>query len=700
MILKSLNVEKIRSIEKIKGLTFPDSSILFYGDIGSGKSSVLKAIEFALFGTMGDLPGDSLLRRGTGKGSVQLTFEIDGNTYTIHRKLNRVMRDGNENVTQPEGWLIENGSKTSYTTTELRERVLSLFNYSLDRYRAHNKKCIDIFRYTVYTPQEEIKQILEADAEERFEILKDVFEIEKYENTLANLDITKTELNRDIKNKKAELKAIGEPEQEIPNKKNSINKKEKEIKQKGKEISDIKMDLEKEKFTIEKMRKELEKISIDLTNCESKQTQITNFQSQIKDKTEKLEDLREKVEENINKLKTLPDIKLKTKKSLKELNAKLEDLRAEQTELKNAEAVKNERVENYEKILENNKCPTCKQKVHEKDRFKKELSEMKTSLEDLEKNIEKNEQKISNTKALIDHLREFKDNMKQKQNFKEVINEQKGRENDLIDTIKSFKKSIDQAQQEINQILDSYSLKEFEDLTKLKNRHSEKIQKQTSIVEDLQSKNSELRENLATLTTEIQQLNEELEKLKQNVEEKDKLKNEVKYLTEVRDWINDKLPVLLRDIEREILTSTAHNFNRYFKEWFGTMVETADIEIKISPENFEPEVYIDGYLSPFRDLSGGEKSALSLSYRLALNKVITEKNPDIKTKDILILDEPTDGFSQEQINKMQEIFEKLNMRQLIIISHDRGLDSFVTDIYNFTKSHHKTQIVHEEISEV
>ena len=67
----------------------------------------------------------------------------------------------------------------------------------------------------------------------------------------------------------------------------------------------------------------------------------------------------------------------------------------------------------------------------------------------------------------------------------------------------------------------------------------------------------------------------------------------------------------------------------------------------------------------------------------------------MKTKDLLILDEPTDGFSQEQINKMQDIFEKLNTAQMIIISHERNLDSFVTDIFNFRKERHETKVKQE-----
>jgi hypothetical protein len=44
---------------------------------------------------------------------------------------------------------------------------------------------------------------------------------------------------------------------------------------------------------------------------------------------------------------------------------------------------------------------------------------------------------------------------------------------------------------------------------------------------------------------------------------------------------------------------------------------------------------------------------------------------------------------------MQGIFEKLNTSQMIIISHERNLDSFVTDIFHFEKENHITKVTKE-----
>ena len=77
MLIKNIKLKNIRSyideeIDFDKGIT------LLSGDIGSGKSTILLAIDFALFGLRkGYLSGSALLRNGENNGSVALTFEID-----------------------------------------------------------------------------------------------------------------------------------------------------------------------------------------------------------------------------------------------------------------------------------------------------------------------------------------------------------------------------------------------------------------------------------------------------------------------------------------------------------------------------------------------------------------------------------------------------------------------------------------------
>jgi len=59
---------------------------------------------------------------------------------------------------------------------------------------------------------------------------------------------------------------------------------------------------------------------------------------------------------------------------------------------------------------------------------------------------------------------------------------------------------------------------------------------------------------------------------------------------------------------------------------------------------------------------------------------------------LLILDEPTDGFSKEQLGKVRDILSELQCPQIIIVSHEKELESFADQIFRVTKSHGESKI--------
>src|ERR1700756_2360959 len=85
MIIKKLVLKNIRSY-KDQIIDFPLGKTLFEGDIGSGKSTILMAIEFGLFG-LGSEKAGSLLRAGENDGSVSVVFESGGKEYAVQRHL-------------------------------------------------------------------------------------------------------------------------------------------------------------------------------------------------------------------------------------------------------------------------------------------------------------------------------------------------------------------------------------------------------------------------------------------------------------------------------------------------------------------------------------------------------------------------------------------------------------------------------------
>lgn len=101
-------MENIRSYEK-QEVEFPEGFTLLSGDVGSGKTSILLGVEFALFGLQPGQRGSSLLRNGADDGKVNLEFEVDGKTIIIERNLKR-----GKTVTQTNCFIQVNGEKKKF----------------------------------------------------------------------------------------------------------------------------------------------------------------------------------------------------------------------------------------------------------------------------------------------------------------------------------------------------------------------------------------------------------------------------------------------------------------------------------------------------------------------------------------------------------------------------------------------------------
>ena len=59
---------------------------------------------------------------------------------------------------------------------------------------------------------------------------------------------------------------------------------------------------------------------------------------------------------------------------------------------------------------------------------------------------------------------------------------------------------------------------------------------------------------------------------------------------------------------------------------------------------------------------------------------------------LLILDEPTDGFSKEQLIKVIDILKQIECEQMIIVSHERDLTSLSDYIFKVTKTSSSSKI--------
>jgi exonuclease SbcC len=162
------------------------------------------------------------------------------------------------------------------------------------------------------------------------------------------------------------------------------------------------------------------------------------------------------------------------------------------------------------------------------------------------------------------------------------------------------------------------------------------------------------------------------------------MKEKVIRYSELIYFLENEFVSLISLIEKQIMKKVHSDFDSIFREWFRILVEDEDLEINLRYD-FSPLIRRSDYDIEYSHLSGGERTAAALAYRLALNQVINTIMSEINTRDILILDEPTDGFSSEQVDKLRIVLEELNLKQVIIVSHDPKIESFVDSVIKFEK---------------
>ena len=681
MLLKRIKLENIRS-HIHNDVEFPQGSTLLSGDVGSGKSTVLLAIDFALFGlAKGVLSGNALLRNGKDNGCVELFLEVDGKDVAIKRNLKRT----SSGISQESGSITINNAKVEKSAVELKQAVLELLNYPPELL---TKSKGLIYRYTVYTPQEEMKQILLGEGEVRLGTLRRVFGVDKYkrikENSklflglmrekrkefsgmISDLDEKKREKGLKLEEREGVINELNKIKpvhdsllMEINEKKDKLKlfEEKKELRNSyANEIEVKKNELKNKQHLIEKNNKEIENLNLEINNLEK---ELTGYAE------EDFKPAVHELEERINR----------DEKELKEAYNRISEINA----------MRKNSGEMIDKITCLDLCPTCNQKVddvHKKkvvddenlkiNSFEKEFNEINSRKMLYERAVEEGKLKLKSYNALerkqelmkmrIENLEYKKKNVLR---LREENHENLGFANLAIERISKLKDDIE-----------GINLSEYDD-----------VKKEHDI---LLEKEREVHIKKIGWEKDLKHVNGLILNLDNEIRNKEEIKTSLEYLNTINSWIDDFFLGTMDVMEKKIMLKVHGDFDRLFQKWFDMLIANENLKIKLG-EDFSPVIIQDGYDMEYENLSGGEKTAAALAYRLGLNQIINNLASGIKTKDLIILDEPSDGFSEEQLDRMKNVLDELNIKQVIIVSHEDKVESFVNNIIKFRKEEHSTKI--------
>ncbi|MDO8623586.1 MAG: AAA family ATPase [archaeon] len=680
MLIKKIQLKNIRSY-KDEEIIFPKGSSLLSGDIGSGKTSVLLGIEFALFGLQPGQRGSSLLRNDSKEGGVKIEFEVDGKNIIIERMMKR-----GKSISQEYCAITIDNEKKEISVSELKNIVLELLNYPKEFAKKQNM----LYRFTVYTPQEEMKQIILEDPQTRIDTLRHVFGIDKYKQILENTSIVLSKIREERRRREGMVEfleqdklGIIEKETDLETKYYNLSSVEKELFLKTEKRKSIEEESEEINKKIEekiRFEQEIEKTKIMLMN---KKEAIFNNQRSIPEIKKQIEELA-KIQFDESKIKHILEEIILDKKEKEKLNE--ENLRIS-SQLSSINMKTEENKLTINKISKLEICPTCLQNVdavyksNVLNKAESELAENKRKIESLTAEKSEIQEKIKSINSDIS----FKENQVNELRILKIrlegINEKQKRLEDLEKTDLFLEKDMELLNKHVDILKESvFELKKFESIFELKERELSSALKEERFAEI----------KVAELKKEIDLFSRQIEEMKLKIKRTEGIKKQLDYLIELENWLSKKFTNLISVIEKNVMAKLKSEFSKLFSNWFSMLV-SEDFNARLD-EDFTPIIGQHDYEIDYAYLSGGERTAVALAYRLALNQVINSFLSKIKTKDLVILDEPTDGFSEQQLDKMRDILLQLNVAQLILVSHEQKIESFVENVLKFKKENGITRV--------
>ncbi len=649
MKLLSLRLENVRS-HKESFIEFNDKITVIWGKTGSGKSTILMAIYYALFGSS-DLSNAEIMRRGAKNMVIELKILQSGNEYEIVRGLKRV----NDSIAIDSDNLkvLKNGVQLNALNraNDINSLVYEILGFGKD------SKASQMFQVLSYTKQDNIRNLIEMKKEERQEFIDKILQLSKYKDAFEKLKhlvdyySSKYEV---VMQAKEFIKSLGE----------SIDSLNKKIEENKGKIMDNEKKLEVLAPSIAKKRAEMEKLDADLKNLR------ISAEKQMAQKSRR-EFLLKSIEKNVEEIKSLDEKVSKLKPLLIRESESSEGLQGMLQANHSKAKVIEYKISHLKKESDNisgleAKCPTCLQDINEAH---------KNGI------IQKNEAEID---ILSNELKELLDSIKSLEDKINIAKKNDALSKELdsfglaVELLKSQKRAHEEELSKMPKLESLDLSEEIYGIESCKKSLYEKLAELLSKKSSIESSSNELRHLQKSFETEL------AEKAKALDEQSKKAVDERHYKLCI-EFIN-KLRSNIKDIRGIIRSRFLNDFKGSFAKKFEE-IRNNDEEYYVEiNENYEPVAYSStGEEVPISHLSGGEKTSAALAYRLALSDLAGEMN-NLSPPELLILDEPTSGFDSDDVKALPGALDNISsIPQIIIVTHEALLKEIAENVIDIEK---------------
>jgi exonuclease SbcC len=481
-IIKEIEMKGfMRYIEKtVPSITFPNKFTVITGKTGSGKTSILDAITFALYKRTSrtdvqNIKISDICRPG---GYVRVSFFQSGEEYEVIR--------GFSSSSSPYLSLKKNNGVIDGNIKELEKFIEEIIGLDYDG-----------FRNSTFVRQEEMKELGAESAAKRLEIFQKLFRLETFEKAQALISEKFEVVKKNIRAHETEIRIRNEQVEKLPT-------LVKELKEKGD-------GLEKEREKLKKMTQEMGELDGNLRELVKKHDMF----SQVKGKVETIEERLLNLENRLSKAQDAARDIEPLKKDISNLEKDTEDFEALRA--------LGEELREKQHAFQTTKRELDREKGLRNSLIKERDDEIKR----LSKRIDANEMRIANLSTKFGKDEAF-DMLRSEGSLTERI-KRIGKELEWLSERKELLKSLKKERNE--------SQKELEALKEM----TKGINEDSFVLSEIEASIKQTTKDIENLTDnyqkKIQEIDEKIKEGEQKLTELDFREDERKKIAEIRDRV-------------------------------------------------------------------------------------------------------------------------------------------------------------------
>ena len=671
MKIEIVQLENIRSHVK-STVPFTRGFNCLVGGLGCGKSSVLYAVDFALFGDSIGRSFDYLMREGSNSCKVMVQFSQSGSTYKLTRGLKRKGKSINQDFEALK--LYENEKLVaSMKTDAIAEQFKAITG--LDR---------DLYREIVWFRQEHLKELLDATPRDRQRRLDELFGLSDYETAWSSI----AQYQRDYEIEKR----ICEKDPDIL----SLEKLSQEYNRVSEEYALLEMDLENSTRQLEAAKRALDDADVKLKALEEKKlaveglkqkearlnANILNMAATLASLTQRIEG-KKTIVDNLHQRQSSIDSQMKlclgkleqaglpTNQQFTQLGSflagfddKISSLKGERDAAAKSLDIDKKRVAS---LSQESKCPLCIQPLdgeyksglllriaHDNVEQEKLIEQLRHDIESLQQTKSVASEAYSSLQACLTRIEELKSRLAEEEGNLSALS------NELLEKQKldlDLRLQLETLQFEISRL-------DVTELAAAKERKEQAFRQYYVLESTLHTKENRKRD----LFNRLDDVKERINLAQEKLDRIGKIKRTIEVLSAIRDAYRSIQPKLRCDFVKVL--------RNFVQQVLDSLIggEASLLNLAID-ETYTPYVKSEaGVDREVGHLSGGERTLLAFAYRLGLGQLIMQSRTG-HGLGMLVLDEPTENLGSEDgsIERLAEAISRFKaIEQIIAVTHSES----------------------------